>query len=161
MKRIIIPILFVFALAQAEAQISKGTVFLAGSSNLSGIQQDEDLGDDVQFNLSVKGGYFLINNLAVGLNLSLNKPYGSNDKTFGIGPFARYYVAGKVFLGAGYTSYNNSDFSYSQIPIELGYAIFLADIVALEPSLFYTKYSGDAEGALFGVNLGVSIYFGR
>ncbi|HRJ30604.1 MAG TPA: hypothetical protein PLV21_01565 [Cyclobacteriaceae bacterium] len=160
MNRIFLPLL-IFAVASATAQINKGTILLAGSSNLSGIQQDEDAGDDVQFNFSTKGGYFLMDNLALGLNLSLNKPFGTNGKTFGIGPFARYYFGGKFFLGAGFTSYSGDDYSYSEIPIELGYAIFLADIVALEPSLFYSKFGGDAEGALFGLNLGISIYFGR
>src|SRR5690606_4339042 len=128
--------LLVWVVVQAEAQISGGTVFLAGSSNLTGIQQDEDSGNDVQLNLSVKGGYFFIDNLAVGLNLSVNKPYGTDLKTIGIGPFARYYFGGKVFLGAGYTHYSVDEASFSEIPLEVGYAIFLADIVAIEPSLF-------------------------
>lgn len=161
MKKNVLVILSLFVISQALAQIDKGTIFLAGSSSLNGIQQDKDSGDDVTFNLSVKGGYFLINNLAVGLNASLDKPFGTNTKTIGIGPFARYYVGGRFFLGAGFTSYSTGDYSYSVIPVEVGYALFLADIVALEPSLFYSKYGGDAEGSLFGLNLGISIYFGR
>lgn len=161
MNRIFLPFLFIFAVVSATAQINKGTILLAGSSNLSGIQQDEDSGDDVMFNLSVKGGYFLMNNLTLGLNASVDKPFGTNTKTIGIGPFARYYFGGRLFLGAGYTSYSADDFSYSAIPVELGYALFVADVVAIEPSLFYLKYGGDAEGSLFGVNIGISIFFGR
>lgn len=161
MKKNVLVILSLFVISQVIAQIDKGTIFLSGLSSLNGIQQDEDSGDDVTFNLSVKGGYFLVNNLVVGLNASIDKPFGTNTKTIGIGPFARYYFGGRLFLGAGFTSYSAGDFSYSVIPVELGYALFLADIVALEPSLFYSKYGGDAEGSHFGLNMGISIYFKR
>jgi hypothetical protein len=161
MKKVLLTVFAACLVFAASAQISKGTIMLSGSSNLNFISNNEDAGDDSNFTLSVKGGYFFIDNLAGGLNIYYDKYSEADDATVGIGPFLRYYVQGKIFIGAGFNSYSQGDFSGSQIPLEVGYAWFLNDAVAIEPNLNYSIYGGDLEGASFGLNVGISVYLGR
>lgn len=147
--------------ACASAQIKKGTFLLGGSSAFDGVSYDKDAGDDVQFDLWTKGAFFIVNNLALGLNVGVDKPVGTSDKTIVIGPFFRYYIKGKVFAGAGITSQKFGNVSGSDLPIELGYAAFLNDIVAIEPALKFDKFGGDFKGSTVGMNIGMTVYFGR
>jgi hypothetical protein len=109
------------------------------------------------FYLSTKAGFFLIDNLAGGLDLSMSFSSGSteaaglnfdsNTNFFGVGPFLRYYLGnGKIIpfaevntlfgsrnensQGAGTDS--ESKFSVSNIGGGLGIAIFLGERSALD-----------------------------
>ncbi len=85
----------------ALAQTSQGTLSLGGSVGIT-TNKDENDGEDVTrstFEFSPSVGYFVIDHLMVGLDLSISSTkeddgFGGDDKqtTFGIGPFARYYV---------------------------------------------------------------------
>ena len=161
MKKLFLTMFAACLVFAASAQIPKGTIMVGGSSNLNFTSNNADAGDDSDFTLGAKGGYFFSDNLVGGLNLYYNKYSEATDGTFGIGPFVRYYVNGKIFLGAGFNSYSSGDFSSSEIPLEVGYAFFLNDVVALEPELKYSIYGGDADGAAFGLNVGISVYLGR
>lgn len=173
MKKILLTLLAGCLVFVASAQISQGTVLVGGSSNLGFTSFNEDAGDFSQFNLDVRGGYFVIDNLAFGLNLSFaNRDFGDFGKETdtGFGVFGRYYFNGKIFGGVGFNSLNakfedsNGDeveSTVSVIPIEVGYAAFLNDAVAIEPSLNYSIYGSDGEGASFGVSVGITVYLGR
>jgi outer membrane protein len=161
MKKVLLTVFAALTVFVASAQIEQGTWLLSGASDLSFVSNNEDAGDDSQFDVNVRGGYFVIENLAIGLNLGVSKWSEADDATIGVGPFARYYFAGKVFGGAGINIIKMGDFSATQIPLEVGYAAFLNKVVAIEPSLNYGIYGGDLEGAAFGVNVGISVYLGR
>ena len=161
MKKVLLTVFAACLVFAASAQISKGTILLNGASNLSFQSNNEDAGDDSDLSLGVKGGYFFMDNLAAGLTVAYSKNSEADDAAVGIGPFVRYYVNGKIILGAGYVAGSFGDFKENTLNIEAGYAIFANDAIAIEPTLYYNMYSGDAEGASFGLNVGISVYLGR
>ena len=161
MKKVLLTVFAAFVVFAASAQVEQGTWLLSGGSNLDFTVNDEDQGDDSDFTVAARGGYFVIENLAVGLNLGLYKNSEADDALVGVGPFARYYFMGKIFAGAGVTFVSAGDYSETQIPLEVGYAAFLNKVVAIEPALNFTSYGGDASGSSFGVNVGISVYLGR
>lgn len=161
MKKVLLTVFAACLVFAASAQISKGTILVGGSSNLNFISNNEDAGDDSNFTLDLKGGYFFMDNLTAGLNLYYDKYSEADDATVGIGPFVRYYVNGKIILGLGFNSISQGDVSGSAIPLEVGYAWFLGDAVAVEPTLNYTSYGGDFDGASFGLKVGISVYLGK
>ena len=142
----------------AMAQIEKGAIFIGASSNFgyNNLSPDSSSGFTVM-NLDLKGGYFIINNLAVGLNVGYVKIDEYSEMSFG--GFARYYIAGKFFAGAGFTSISPEEGdSTTEIPVEIGYAAFITDNIAIEPGLSYVIGDGYEK---FGPNVGFSLYLNR
>jgi hypothetical protein len=167
MKKILLTLFAATVVFAASAQIGKGTILVGGSSNLNFTSNNEDHGDFSEMSLDVRGGYFVMDNLAVGLRLGYDK-YKSNadgasdvDAVTTFGVFGRYYVQGKIMLGAGYAITDYGTPSSSALSIEAGYAIFLNDAVAIEPALNYTSFGSDDQGAAFGLNVGISVFLGR
>jgi hypothetical protein len=161
-KTIVTLVVMLFAAAGAFAQIEKGTILVGASSNLSFISEKPKDGDGVStIDLNVKGGYFIIDNLALGLNIGYNKFSEADDATTIFGLFGRYYINGKIFVGAGFNSAKQGDLSITQIPLELGYAAFITDNIAIEPAINYSMISGDYEGSQFGLNVGFTLYLNR
>jgi len=166
MKKIFLTVLVAMLFAGASyAQIAKGTVLVGASSNLGFTSVKPDGGDSYSvFSIDGKVGYFFIDNLVFGANLGFTKVEESNSTNLGL--FGRYYFNGKIFVGAGFNSYNadgvnDSDYSYTGIPIEVGYAAFITDNIAVEPELNYTLTTGDNEGSAFGLNVGFTLYLNR
>ncbi|HEX5172209.1 MAG TPA: hypothetical protein VFW11_23695 [Cyclobacteriaceae bacterium] len=167
MKRTILLFLIVSILSVTGvvAQINQGTFLVGASSNLGFSSTSTEGSDNVNvFLLDLKGGYFVMDNLAVGLSLGYTK-YSAGDfdgSSTTIGLFGRYYIHGKIFAGLGFSSTdsNNSD-SYNSVPFEFGYAAFVTDNIALEPSLSYSIGVGDNESNTFGLNVGFTLYFNR
>jgi len=166
MKKIIglIMILCLAALGGLHAQTEKGKLLLGVSSrtslglfNLSGCSPDimsvgfttvkyksDEYSDDekekyTSLNLSPRIGYFLVKNLALGVDLNLaymkvgTTASDETDKytTFSAGPFARYYIpAGKVYpfveAGAAFGSivYNFEGSEYGDEKIKYGLTLF-------------------------------------
>lgn len=115
----------------------------------------------LRIDLNLKGGYFVIENLAVGANLGYFKDSEADDAITSFGLFGRYYVNGKIILGAGFNANKFGEVSYTSIPLEAGYAAFITDNIAVEPVVTYTLMSGDAEGSSFGIGVGFSLYLNR
>jgi hypothetical protein len=139
------------------------------------------------FYVSTKAGFFLIDNLAIGLDLATSLSSGSTDvltinletKTnfFGVGPFLRYYLGnGKIMpfaevntlfgsrnensQGAGTDS--ESKFSVANIGAGVGIAIFLGDRSALDLGASYNSTSLKEREDAFNVTqntLGLKIGF--
>jgi hypothetical protein len=129
MKKItmVITLMCFFAFSVSEAQIRSGRSLIGVSTSFSYINYGSDLmslgfstikykanllasvDPDVTkvttLNLLPKFGYFIINNLAVGLNMyigtSTDKPKSGgkyNTTSFGLGPFIRYYISGSKVM---------------------------------------------------------------
>lgn len=157
----------------ANAQTEQGGMLVGASSNLGFSSTSVDGVDDntSNFNLNARGGYFVIDNLAVGLNLGFNNAKQGDNKstTTSIGLFGRYYVNGTFFLGAGFdstkakveTAAGSGDVSGSWIRLEGGYPVWLNDNIAVEPALNYNIGGGDANDGVsqFGLAVGFSLYF--
>ncbi len=169
MKKSIILTLFAICLfsgGDSFAQINEGTFLVGASSNLGFSSTSTEIADDNVnvFTLNLTGGYFVIDNLAFGLSFGYTK-YSVGDidgSTTSFGLFGRYYVNGNVFLGLGFNSSKSEDSdAINSVPLEFGYAAFVTDNIAIEPSLSYSIGVGDNESNTFGLNVGFTLYFNR
>lgn len=106
-----------------------GSITFTSTTNTSGtipINELTPLGS-TSINFQPKMGYFVIDNLAVGLDLAVsysssknivnNYKYNSEKKYYCVGPFVRYYIPVKKFLpfvevGGGYGRMND-EFSFN------------------------------------------------
>lgn len=125
----------------------------------------------------IKGGYFFMDNLAAGLLLNIRTSTTkieitdskSNTNAFAVGPFARYYfnngffAEGSVAYGFGKIDgdlFGEQKFNSFGFSVGAGYAVFLGDHVAIEPSVNYIRDSqkfknSDATDILSAIELGV------
>lgn len=137
-----------------QAQTEEGSFVVNGRTNLQ-----LEFGDDAPFSLGLMGGYFPVDNLALGVEINYDRTALSNR--FGIKPFARYYLFRILFFGAGIRFdsestdvESDSDFSFD---LEVGGLIMLTDQVGLEPTL-RVPVNRDSNVALL---IGFSFFFGR
>ncbi|MCP1995625.1 outer membrane beta-barrel protein [Flavobacterium sp. HSC-61S13] len=176
MKKIVLSVAAVFAFGfAAQAQevgegfgYSKGDVFLSGSI---GFGSNKFVGDNYKqnsFSFAPQAGYFVNDNIAVGLRLGVaNSKVTANegDKAFkvnelAIGAFGRYYFTPSskfsLFgqLAADYASvdYKSNDYKVNAFSVELapGVSYFLNSNFALEATwglINYTNSKPDFDGA--------------
>jgi outer membrane protein len=141
------------------------------------------------FYFNPKIGGFVSNGLALGISLDLDTNTEESEQStykikstvtnYLLGPFLRVYTNSGIFFGGNYTfgkttiknSYTGGSNSYdtntSKWELGVGYAAFLNDHVALEPSISYQGFSSKEEedgtsythhtGQLV-IGLGLSIY---
>lgn len=172
---------------------AKGSFLINGTVNVFNTTRkvNDDKADAFTIEVAPKAGYFVIENLAVGLELNIF----SNSETqeddifgdietkntgFGIGPFARYYLDSGFFgealvglgsqkttleSGSGDAELKSSVFGFR---IGAGYAFFLGDHVAIEPTVNYSWEDINPKDAPSGYKetlsslflaVGISAYF--
>jgi len=74
LKKYVIILVACLIAGSASAQIEKGSVLVGASSNLNFSSFSPDSVDNYSvFDLSLKGGYFFMDNLTAGLNLGIKK----------------------------------------------------------------------------------------
>ncbi len=165
-----------FAHAQTTP-LTKGRGLLSGSIGYRSDKYSGGQSRDI-FNFTPTVGYFVADNLALGLNGDLQlqggNAYGPNS--FSLGPFARYYrfVGGSdkfALYGQGSVGYRHysggSDLGY--VGITPGLAFFPIPRFGLEASLRGLSYSSnfnDTHSFDFGFGLqniqfGAAYYFGK
>jgi hypothetical protein len=171
MKKLTIIILVCCALI-SYAQIPKGTILAGATSNLGFSNYKPDGGStSTGFNINVKGGYFIIDNLVAGANLGLSRS-DAGTTTFtanSIGLFARYYIIGKIFVGGGFDAINTrsesgtftNKTSYVQGNFNAGYALFLNPNIAVEPTLNINNQAGDVDAFSVGLGVGFTLFLNR
>jgi outer membrane protein len=194
MKKITILVIALASSFGALAQYNQGRMLVGGSFELSTRtfktrdgNQTTTRGTQTVFNLSPRFGYFIIDNLAIGAGVGLglvkwnSKNNGTDYNTSSISfqPFARYYLPVNVFfhgelgIGTSRTRYEDQNFNDEQrnifnLALGAGYALFLTDNVAVEPTLMYkfsrSKYDDedekDTDSGLF-LGVGFQIYLGN
>ena len=162
--------------------LTKGRGLLSGSI---GYHSDKYRGSDSQdlFNFTPTVGYFVADNLALGLNGNLQLLGGNStyygQTTYFVGPFARYYrfVGGGdkfALYGQGNVGYSHSSSDYERynqgyVAIMPGLAFFPIPRFGLEASLRGLSYSSnfkDTHSFDFGFSLqniqfGAAYYFGK
>ena len=195
MKKIILTVATVFAFGFANAQeattdggFSKGNVFVTGSVGFNSDKQDDAKGSEFYFRPEV--GYFLTENIALGLGLDLGSAkndgldvYSDAYKTnsFGAEVFGRYYFtpASKFSLfgqlGIGFGNIKMEDEAGNELKVNgfginagLGVNYFFSNNWAVQANwagLGYNSAKVDAPGAeaysSFGLNVDLSaINFG-
>jgi hypothetical protein len=179
MKKLLTVFLLAISLStfsQIKKPITEGNIIISGSGSLQSYRGETITGNTVSkrsvfaLNLSPGAGYFIIDNFALGANITgsyykqgLNKYY-----TLGIGPWARYYFDEGIFVKAetnfilfhGMGSNDSRQRTYSIAP-GVGYAWFLNQKVSLEPCLSYifshTRYSSDFNEKLNNLQLEVRL----
>ena len=146
--------------------LTKGRGLLSGSI---GYHSDKYRGSDSQntFNFTPTVGYFVADNLSIGLNGNL-QVVGDNSSSFGqnaysVGPFVRYYrfVGGSdkfALYGQGSVGYSHYSGGYDlgYVGITPGIAFFPIPRFGLEASLRGLSYSSnfkDTHSLDFGFSL--------
>jgi hypothetical protein len=127
---------------QIEKPITKGNVIISGGGTIEYTRYTHN------FNFNPGFGYFIKDNLALGLNTTFGiVKSGYKYYSYGIGPYAKYYFNNGVFLKtetffSSYKIVGNVTDKSTRLTISpgIGYAFFLNSKIALEPSLNY-KYS--------------------
>ncbi len=191
MKKVLLTAVALFAFGFANAQdastgegFSKGNVFVSGGVGIS----SEKTGDAKTngFNFSPKAGYFVTENIAVGLALgfaSTKDQDDTKDTNFSAGAFGRYYFTpSSKFSVFGQLGVNVSNTKHEEVVTILGteatieskangfdvklapgVSYFLSNNFAIEASfgaLGYETTKPDADGAdstdTFGLNLDLS-----
>ena len=177
MKRIFLLALMLGLFVSLNAQTDKGSMILGGGLDLNagsskskseydGTSIETDGPSHMNFYLGPRFGYFIMDGLAVGLDLGLGYNSSSKDKddysstyssmTFSAGPFARYYYKmgklapfGHVNVGFGggssksevkisnVTTTEENTGSLMNYGVGVGAAYFLSDNIALEGIIAY------------------------
>ncbi|RQO31184.1 hypothetical protein DBR32_09295 [Taibaiella sp. KBW10] len=157
---------------KADAQLQKGTFLVGGQ--LANINFGLGSSNSVSLDISPKVGYFIQNNLALGLEVPLGfTAIKGIDPTFryGIGAFGRYYFAPKEFnidnilnrgrffgeAGVGIAGQTDVEVGFN-IKVGAGYAYFITPNVALETLVRYQGTYGTGNTSGLGINLGFQIH---
>lgn len=158
-----------------RAKIKHGSILLGGNMNGNYYITSQDLrngqkvdGQRINFVLRGKNGYFVKQDLVVGLDLSVlhqstkittpaDIPREPSRETFVLaGPFVRYYMINGVFgemtLLAGLNNFNdvNRKFKALEGGVGIGYAHFINTQFALEPVLSFRYFQkADRDGLTY------------
>jgi len=171
MKKILLSLVLLSVFFVAKAQTGKGDWMIGGSFRLNTSDNNTEIA------LTPDAGIFIINNLALGVNLGFVYLKAGDVKvtSFGIGPFARYYFTdAKVrpilhgnlnFMSrkteiAGVPSTTNNITSYF---LGGGAAIFISDQVSIDGLMGYanSKVKNSSGNGGFALSIGFQIYLLR
>ncbi|WP_452225314.1 outer membrane beta-barrel protein [Lacinutrix chionoecetis] len=164
------------ALAQGNF-FANGTIGVISTNEKAKFEgSTSDVGSTFQITATPKGGYFITDNIAAGLELevrtSTSKIEGFDGETtsnaFAVGPFARYYFNNGIFaeatvgIGSSKVSSTFGDIEASIFALRgsAGYAFFLGDHVAIEPAINYTHQTQKPkDSAVDGKTILSTIFF--
>jgi len=192
MKKILLLLTLVVSLSFAvNAQTEKGKWLVSGSTNVgfnsvstkyknNGMSVD---GAKVNtFNVSPSVGYFVVDNLSIGLGVDYNTSSTKDEigdkissSTFTVMPMATYFFTKNTTIkpylgaGAGYASYEQKIGSIAQTNngfawgVEGGLAYFVSPKIALDLGLGYGQVSVKESGITvnantFGAKVGFSLF---
>ncbi|BAV10383.1 Outer membrane protein beta-barrel domain-containing protein [Filimonas lacunae] len=182
MKKVLLFASILFAGVAANAQINKGQWLAGGTLGFSSSKAGDNKTTNI--NLNPNAGYFVINNLAVGLEADYGyskyktkvagADFSTKTTSIGAAPFVRYYVLPtaqktNVFVHGAYAfgstkSDDASSVSFNAFKFAAGPAFFLTPSVALEASVYYQsqKAKYDAERTnTFGLAVGFQVHLGK
>ena len=174
MKNLLLGLLLIVS-AGLSAQTMQGQWMVGGTAGFNSTSNDPDGGADAvtTFNLNPNIGYFVIDNLAIGLNLGFESHSGAGS-VFSVGPQVRYYFvnlgeSAKLFAQGrfGFASFSPEEgdsYSGTEWGVGVGLAYFLNPHVALEGLLEYSSLTPnsdfDFKQNTFGFNVGFQIHLG-
>lgn len=196
MKKIRLTLVLLLFVSSLYSQYNKGRLIIGGDLSFSKISQSPKLPgfnlsktDLTKYTISPKCGYFVMNNLSIGLGLEFtNEVFQNKSLDYSIDSrktilnfFARYYVPENIFfeasygVGSGYSKHsadlNRTISDVSQWSASIGYAFFLNDFLAIEPQFGYQQaklsnsYSSNqiesADVSILVFKLGLQAYLGK
>lgn len=165
MKKLFMSAFLAVTVITVNAQISQGTIYAGVGSNINYSSTNYDgFGDNENsFNLDLSGGYFINDGVMLGLGIGYSSySFGNSDgSATSFQVFGRYYIT-NFFLGAGYQSYKIEGFgAINQLLLQGGYAAFITNAIAIEPSINYGIGLGDLNANTLSLNVGFGIYINR
>ena len=167
MRKIITGIFLIFIFYTVSGQTEKGDWLVGGRVDLNTGENSTHIG------FSPSAGFFVIDKLAVGGNVSLNYSKTGENKitSLGIGPFVRYYFTDAKArpLLHGAFNYLSSKVKTPQVSttnngvnflIAAGLALFINDNVAIEPlaGYSYSKFEDFDGSGGFNFGIGFQVY---
>ena len=164
MKKLFLTLVVALACVCANAQFEQTKKFIGAS--LSGMDMTFSDAKDFSANLDLTAGYFVANNFLVKGNLGYGYANEHNRLNAGLG--ARYYFQRNgIFVGTGGEinwQENGGERGHGltlvNVPVEVGYALFINRHVTIEPSFFnkvcINKISDYSE---VGFKIGFGVYF--
>lgn len=158
MKKITLILLLLVTTLTAHAQFEQGKKYIGAS--LSGIGLSYSTSQKFRMGIDLNAGYFASDCFMVRASVGYDHTRVIDDVNVGAG--VRYYFDQcGVYLGAGaeYDHYtkNSNDV---MIPLEVGYAYFVNQHIAIEPSLYYKmSLHSFSDNSTIGVRIGLGFYF--
>ena len=152
---------FCFAQLVSAQTVGKGAWMIGGSAALDITKYKEADESTTSILLNPTLGYFIADDLAIGLGLTVFDNGDENsDAFFGLGPFVRYYVTDPIFIQAG-VDLELNDGGGTSFGAKVGYSWFLNNGVAIEPALYFQSYSNDGDlfdYSSFGLSVGIQAF---
>jgi hypothetical protein len=158
----LVGLLFISQMLSAQA-VGKGAWMVGGSAGFTSTSYKDVDGSQTVISVAPNLGYFIADDLAIGLALNLTNTsplVGDSFTEFGLGPFVRFYFADAIFAQAG-LNLGLGDNEFTEFQVGVGYSWFLEDGVAVEPMLFYRSHSVDDPGvdsSIIGLSIGVQAF---
>jgi len=142
------------------------------------VDYDMDKNTRSEYKVNTKAGYFVSDGLAIGLGVSLggsttiqeegSYDYQRDSSGYAISPFVRYHfgesgVYGEVAYSIGSSSWKqeSNGFDYESEPIKVsglvigaGYAIYVNDMISINPALSYALLTTVIDDAAYDANTG-------
>lgn len=159
------PILLFFVIAShcLKAQTEKGNFLVGVNSSFTYQTSSINTAESTsEIQLFLRGGYFINDGDVIGINIGYY--YFENQDIFSeriirYGFFGRHYVFGTIFGGVGVSALNIRDVDqYYSLPVELGYATFIRNAIAIEPSVTYDIGLSQELNNSFTFLIGISLY---
>lgn len=173
MKKLVLLVALLLGVVTAQSQINKGNVLVGGDIMNFNVQFDSK----TELDITPKAAWFIKDGLAVGAyaHFGIEHPHGADGNIFsyGIGPFARYYVVSdklpkigkaKFFLegNAGFEGIDNTISKSNTNGLGFGagpgVSYFVSPSIALEALL---KYNGNvgfgSETYTSGLSFGIGV----
>lgn len=159
MRRLALIVCLLIGTVAAHAQFEKGKWFVNPSVTGLNFSYNTET-DKAHFGLEVKGGAFLIDNVALLLDAGATWQGGGTD-VYMLGVGGRYYFNKiGVFLGADVNlnryNWDGGDKTRFGFGMEGGYAFFLSRTVTIEPAVYWDINKDRSE---FGLKVGFGFYF--
>jgi hypothetical protein len=170
MKRVFLGIVALTGVLLVQAQTAKSDWMVGGNFRLNTSD------NNTQIAFTPNAGVFIVDNLAIGGNISLSYSKSGNNKftSFGVGPFARYYFTTEtqsvrpIVQGSfNYISTKNkigSNISSTNTGVNFfvggGAAMFISKNVSIDVLAGYdrTKYKNFDGSGGFAFNIGFQVY---
>jgi hypothetical protein len=144
--------------------VNQGAWMVGGSASLDIVKYKEADESITQFHFNPNLGYFIADDLAIGLGLNVDDlGIEGVDATFSIGPFVRYYVTDPIFIQAN-VGLELNEGGGTSFGAAVGYSWFLSNSVAIEPALYFQSYANDGDlfdYSQFGLSIGFQAFAGR
>ncbi|MCF2875650.1 MULTISPECIES: hypothetical protein [unclassified Tenacibaculum] len=171
MKKLFVIAMMAFGFAvnaQENGQTAKGKWLIEGNTGFGAAHTastgfslrniDTPGGSVTAWNIGAEAGYFVMDDLAIKFGLGYGDDGNQDVFSYKIG--AKYYISSMIPVQIDYTGASVGNVDPSYLGFQAGYAIFLGDMVSVEPGLRYNLGLGDAEDVnVFQLNVGFALHF--